>query len=75
MVTLTLPEWLWITAFLGCFLFGGLCSAVFLFGLFGREEPEPEPERDTIPCPPPSHLPELWPRDNDPTRTKVSRTC
>ena len=73
MVTLTLPEWLWIAAFLGSFLFGGLCSAVFLFGLFGREEPEPE--HDTILCPPPLHLPEIWPPDNEPTRTKVSRTC
>ena len=65
----TLPNWLWIAAFLGCFTFGGIAATVLVFTLFGREE------RDTTPCPQPERLPELWPRDNEPTRTKVSRTC
>ena len=64
----TLPNWLWIAAFAGCFLFGGMCATVLVFALFGRTE------RDTVKCPPPVHVPELWPRDDEHTRTKVSRT-
>jgi hypothetical protein len=71
----TLPDWLWIAAFTGCFLFGGMCAAVLLFTLFGREE------RDTIPCPAPVHrrasppdVPALWPRDDEHTHTQISRT-
>lgn len=74
MVTLTLPEWLWITAFLGCFLFGGICAGVLLFALFGREEHEPkrEPYR-APPRPPVDTLPEIWPPGDEHTRTKISR--
>ena len=63
---ITLPDWAWLTAFLGCFLFGGMVAAVLLFALFGREE------RDTIKSPPPVHVPEIWPRDDEQTHTKVS---
>lgn len=63
----TLPDWLWVAALTGSWLFGGICATVLVFALFGRSE------HDTIPCPPPKHLHELWPRDDEPTRTKISR--
>ena len=65
----TLPNWLWIAALTGSWLFGGICAGVLLFALFGREE------RDTMPRKPPVHVPELWPPDDEHTRTKISRTC
>lgn len=72
----TLPDWLWIAAFLGCFLFGGICATVLLFTLFGREEHAPEPHCAPPPRPQADTLPEVWPPDDiEITRTQISRTC
>jgi hypothetical protein len=55
----TLPNWLWIAAFAGCFLFGGICAALLwevvrVRPLQGYRDVF---ERDTLVCPPPEPLP------------------
>lgn len=46
-VTITLPSWLWILSFVGCWVWGGICLAVFwqlIFGVVPDDQRAPAPK-------------------------------
>jgi hypothetical protein len=67
-IAIEAPQWLWITAFVGLWLWGGICAIVLAWaiGLFARRAEA----RDTIVCPPPSMQPSRRPK----TDTLISNT-